>query len=59
MDPNIYIKVMIEKMNTKFEKYWGECNLLISIVVALDPHYKMKLIEFFLSIDLCNNRNDI
>jgi hypothetical protein len=37
---------MAGKMAQKFEKYWGECNLLMSIVVVLDPRYKMKLINF-------------
>ncbi|XP_038714748.1 zinc finger BED domain-containing protein RICESLEEPER 2-like isoform X1 [Tripterygium wilfordii] len=46
MDNNQYIKAMVEKMNAKFEKYWGECNLLISIAAVLDPRCKMKLIEF-------------
>ncbi|KAI3500257.1 hypothetical protein L1887_36076 [Cichorium endivia] len=27
-------------------KYWGTCNLLISIGAAMDPRYKMKLIDF-------------
>ncbi|TYG86556.1 hypothetical protein ES288_A13G142500v1 [Gossypium darwinii] len=30
----------------KFDKYWGECNLLISITAILDPRNKMKLINF-------------
>lgn len=52
MDNNTYIKAMVGKMNLKFEKYWGECNLLISIAAVLDPRCKMKLIEFCVSIDL-------
>ncbi|OMP08079.1 hypothetical protein COLO4_06793 [Corchorus olitorius] len=32
-----WMKDMAEKMQLKFDKYWGECNLLISIAVVLDP----------------------
>ena len=28
-----------------FDKYWGECNLFISIATILDPRNKMKMIE--------------
>ncbi|GMI87662.1 hypothetical protein HRI_002435500 [Hibiscus trionum] len=37
---------MATKMKKNFDKYWGTCNLLISIGVVLDPRYKMKLLEF-------------
>lgn len=33
-------------MNVKFEKYWGECNLLMRIAVVLDLRNKMTLILF-------------
>lgn len=39
-----YMSEMVNKMKIKFDKYWGECNLLMSIAVILDPRYKMKLI---------------
>jgi hypothetical protein len=45
-DENHYIKAMAEKMNLKFEKYWGECNLLMAIAAVLDPRFKMKLIQY-------------
>ncbi|MBA0562653.1 hypothetical protein Golob_007680 [Gossypium lobatum] len=35
---------MDDKMQIKFDKYWDECSLIISIVVILDPKNKMKLI---------------
>lgn len=41
-----YMVGMINKMKVKFDKYWGECNLLISIAAVLDPRNKMKLIEW-------------
>ncbi|KAJ6791106.1 zinc finger BED domain-containing protein RICESLEEPER 2-like [Iris pallida] len=41
-----YMKEMVDKMKIKFDKYWGDCNLLMSIAAVLDPRYKMKLIKF-------------
>jgi hypothetical protein len=46
VDRHDYIRSMTGKMAQKFDEYWGECNLLMSIVVVLDPRYKMKLINF-------------
>jgi hypothetical protein len=45
-DENEYIKAMTCKMSTKFQKHWGECNLLMSIAVVLDPRNKMTMIRF-------------
>jgi hypothetical protein len=45
VDSNEYIRSMVSKMALKFDKYWGECNLLMSIAAVLDPRYKMKLIN--------------
>jgi hypothetical protein len=33
-------------MNLKFEKYWGECNLLMAIGAILDRRFKIKLVQF-------------
>ncbi|XP_039062899.1 zinc finger BED domain-containing protein RICESLEEPER 2-like [Hibiscus syriacus] len=41
-----YMVAMTIKIKKKFDKYWGTCNLLISIGAILDPRYKMKLLEF-------------
>ncbi|XP_073152759.1 zinc finger BED domain-containing protein RICESLEEPER 2-like [Henckelia pumila] len=41
-----FMNDMRNKMKRKFDKYWGECNLLISIAAVLDPRNKMKLIEW-------------
>ena len=46
VDRNEYIRSMIGKMSGKFDKYWGECNMLMSLAVVLDPRYKIKLISF-------------
>ncbi|WOK92737.1 zinc finger BED domain-containing protein RICESLEEPER 2-like [Canna indica] len=44
-----YMKDMTFKMKDKFDKYWGECNLLMTIASILDPRYKMQLVIFYFS----------
>ncbi|XP_075480162.1 zinc finger BED domain-containing protein RICESLEEPER 2-like [Primulina tabacum] len=46
MGEGSFMKDMVNKMKTKFDKYWGHCNLLISMAAVLDPRNKMKLIEW-------------
>ncbi|XP_042964774.1 zinc finger BED domain-containing protein RICESLEEPER 2-like [Carya illinoinensis] len=46
LDLNDYIRAMVVKMNTKFDKYWGECNLLMAVTAVLDPRFKMMLVQF-------------
>ena len=41
-----WVRAMAIKMQLKFDKYWGNCNLLISIAAVLDPRNKFKLIDF-------------
>ena len=41
-----FIHDMIRAMKEKFDKYWGECNLLMSIAAILDPRCKMRVIDF-------------
>lgn len=41
-----FIRVMTRRMKEKFEKYWGECNLLMAIASVLDPRGKMRIIHF-------------
>lgn len=36
-------------MKTKFDKYWGYGNLLISFRAILDSRYKMRLVDFVLN----------
>jgi hypothetical protein len=43
-DQNENIKSLAQKMNTKFEKYWGECSLLMAIAGVFDPRGKMMII---------------
>lgn len=42
---DLYMQAMPKKMKSKFDKYWGDCNLLIFIAAALDPRNKMKWIK--------------
>nr|GMD06491.1 zinc finger BED domain-containing protein RICESLEEPER 2-like [Ipomoea batatas] len=41
-----WMKNMAQKMQQKFDKYWGSSNLLLSIAAVLDPRNKMTFIEF-------------
>ncbi|KAD4180001.1 hypothetical protein E3N88_28592 [Mikania micrantha] len=45
-DEDDSMKCMAEEMKKKFDKYWGSCNLLISIASILDPRYKLELLDF-------------
>ena len=45
-DTNEYIKSMKTNILDKFDKYWGERNLLISIAAVLDPRNKMKFLQY-------------
>ncbi|CAN1801628.1 Zinc finger BED domain-containing protein DAYSLEEPER [Linum perenne] len=36
---------MASKMLEKFDKYWGACNLLITIATILDPRNKFRFVE--------------
>ncbi|XP_038983217.1 zinc finger BED domain-containing protein RICESLEEPER 2-like [Phoenix dactylifera] len=45
-DTRDFVVRMTRRMNEKFEKYWGDCNLLMAIGAVLDPRYKMQLIVF-------------
>ncbi|XP_038987604.1 zinc finger BED domain-containing protein RICESLEEPER 2-like [Phoenix dactylifera] len=45
-DTRDFVVRMTRRMNEKFEKYWGDCNLLMAIGAVLDPRCKMQLIVF-------------
>ncbi|WOL11396.1 zinc finger BED domain-containing protein RICESLEEPER 2-like [Canna indica] len=45
-DDDECVRAMARKMKVKFDKYWGDCNLLISIAAILDPRNKMQLVTF-------------
>jgi hypothetical protein len=42
-----FVSKMTEPMKEKFEKYWGVANKLLSVATILDPHYKLKSIQYF------------
>ena len=37
---------MGSKMQMKFDKYWDECNKLLTVIVVLDPRYKMAIVFY-------------
>jgi hypothetical protein len=45
-DRNEYIILMTARMSDKFDKYWGDTNMLMALAVVLDLRYKIKLISF-------------
>nr|XP_027101094.1 zinc finger BED domain-containing protein RICESLEEPER 1-like [Coffea arabica] len=45
-DDDDFVRSMVQKMKLKFDKYWGECNLLMSIAAILDPRCKMRVINY-------------
>ncbi|XP_020271523.1 zinc finger BED domain-containing protein RICESLEEPER 2-like [Asparagus officinalis] len=45
LDNDFSIRQMAKKMQDKFEKYWGECNLLMAIASFMDPRLKIGAVE--------------
>ncbi|KAI0526770.1 hypothetical protein KFK09_002361 [Dendrobium nobile] len=41
-----FVRHMTMKMKEKFDKYWGECNLLMAFGAIMDPRMKFLVIEF-------------
>ncbi|XP_031272706.1 zinc finger BED domain-containing protein RICESLEEPER 2-like [Pistacia vera] len=41
-----FIRVMVRKIKQKFDKYWGECNVLMFVAAVLDPRLKMRVIQW-------------
>jgi len=53
---------MVEEIEKKYEKYWGEpnkLNMLLLIVVVVDPRYKMRYLNWeidqFFDLEMTNN----
>ncbi|XP_048501335.1 zinc finger BED domain-containing protein RICESLEEPER 2 [Beta vulgaris subsp. vulgaris] len=42
---DVFVKEMVKNIKERFDKYWGECNLLMSIAVVLDPQIKLQSLE--------------
>ena len=45
VDKEKYISKMGIVMKKKFDKYWDECGMALTVAIILDPRYKMKIVE--------------
>ncbi|CAH9076336.1 unnamed protein product [Cuscuta epithymum] len=45
-DKDLFMRQMAAAMKEKFDKYWGECNLLMSISSVLDPRCKFHVVNY-------------
>ena len=43
--PNDFVRSMVQNMKQRFDKYWGECNMLMVIGVMLNPRLKMRVLK--------------
>ncbi|XP_039137371.1 zinc finger BED domain-containing protein RICESLEEPER 1-like [Dioscorea cayenensis subsp. rotundata] len=43
------VSCMAQELHEKFDKYWKDCSLVLSIAVVMDPRFKLKLVEFSFS----------
>lgn len=48
VDKDSCIEAIIKKMKDNFDKYWGQCNLVMFIIAILDPRNKMQLIDYYI-----------
>lgn len=48
-NPDDFISNIVQKMKTKFDKYWNKCSLSLAAAVILDPRFKVKLVEYYYS----------
>ncbi|PNX80142.1 transposon protein [Trifolium pratense] len=44
-DADRFMREMASPMKAKFDKYWGECNLLMAIASVLDPRCKFHMVR--------------
>jgi hypothetical protein len=44
-DEDLFMREMASPMKVKFDKYWGECNLLMAIASVLDPRCKFHMVR--------------
>ena len=44
-NPDPFIRGMVTRMQSKFDSYWQECNLVLAAAVVLDPRYKIRAVE--------------
>ncbi|XP_028804297.1 zinc finger BED domain-containing protein RICESLEEPER 2-like [Neltuma alba] len=45
-DGDFFIREMAASMKEKFDKYWGECNMLMAIASVLDPRCKLYVVNY-------------
>lgn len=44
-DNDLFMREMAAPMKLKFDKYWGQCNLLMAIASVLDPRCKFHVVD--------------
>ncbi|OMO59397.1 putative Zinc finger, BED-type [Corchorus capsularis] len=44
--PENFMTRMVKEMQSKFNQYWSEYNLILSCAAILDPRYKIKFVEY-------------
>ena len=47
---NDVVRTMTSSMLQKFDKYRSECHIVMVIAAIFDTRYKIKILEFYLSI---------
>ena len=40
-----FVRSMVQNMKQRFDKNWGECNMLMAIGALLNPRLKMRVLE--------------
>jgi hypothetical protein len=38
---------MANQIISKFEKYWSKFSVVLAITFVLDPHYKLRLVNYY------------
>ncbi|XP_021736684.1 zinc finger BED domain-containing protein DAYSLEEPER-like [Chenopodium quinoa] len=41
-----YVSSFVRPLYEKFDRYWRDCCVVLAMAVAMDPRYKLKLVEF-------------
>ncbi|XP_027343148.1 zinc finger BED domain-containing protein RICESLEEPER 2-like [Abrus precatorius] len=49
-DEDYFMREMVAVMKVKFDKYWGECNLLMAIASVLDPRCNFYVVNYCFSL---------
>ncbi|KAK1258458.1 hypothetical protein QJS04_geneDACA017270 [Acorus gramineus] len=43
---HLYIQRMATTMMLKFQKYWEDCSLILTVALVLDPRFKMEYVDY-------------